>query len=86
VRTGFWGKNLKEGDLLENPSVDGWIILKWIFLKWGGGMDWIDLAKDRNRWRAVVNFEHSHSTHMRFHKNSLVRNETDVRTKNKTTF
>ena len=21
----------------------------------GGSMDWIDLAQDRNRWRAVVN-------------------------------
>jgi hypothetical protein len=21
---------------------------------WGGGMDWIDLAQNRNRWRALV--------------------------------
>jgi hypothetical protein len=21
------------------------------------GMDWIDLAEDRNKWRALVNFE-----------------------------
>jgi hypothetical protein len=21
---------------------------------WGGGMDWIDMAQDRDRWRAVV--------------------------------
>jgi hypothetical protein len=21
---------------------------------WGGGMDWIDIAQDRDRWRAVV--------------------------------
>jgi hypothetical protein len=32
------------------------IVLKWIFLEVGwGGMDWIDLAHDRNRRRAVVN-------------------------------
>jgi hypothetical protein len=40
---------------LGNLSVDGRAILKWIWKKWGIGMDWIDLAHDRNRWRAVVN-------------------------------
>jgi hypothetical protein len=38
---------------LENPSVDGRIILRWIFY-WDGDMDWI-LAQDRDKWRAVVN-------------------------------
>ena len=30
-------------------------MLKWISKKWDGLMDWIDLAQDRERWRAVVN-------------------------------
>jgi hypothetical protein len=32
----------------------GRIILKWTFKKWDGGMDWIDMVQDRDRWRALV--------------------------------
>jgi hypothetical protein len=35
--------------------VDVRIILEWIFKKWVGGMDWIDLAQDRDMWPALVN-------------------------------
>ena len=37
------------------PGVDGIIILKWIFKKWDGGMDWIDQARDRKGSRVLVN-------------------------------
>jgi hypothetical protein len=55
VYTGFWWGDPREGDQLGDPSIDGRIILKRIFKKWDGGMDWIELAQDRDRWRAVVN-------------------------------
>jgi hypothetical protein len=37
---------------LEDPGIDGKIILKWIL--GGEGADWIDLAQDRDRWQALV--------------------------------
>jgi hypothetical protein len=46
----FWGGNLTEREFFEDPDVDGRIILRWIFRKWDEGMDWIDLAQNRDRW------------------------------------
>jgi hypothetical protein len=38
VHTGFCWGDLREGDHLENPGVDGRIMLLWIFKKWDGGL------------------------------------------------
>jgi len=43
---------VRERDHSEDPPIDGMIIFRWIF---SNGMDWTDLAQDRNRWRALVN-------------------------------
>jgi hypothetical protein len=49
VHTGVVG-NLRERDHLEDPSVVGRIIIRWIFMEvsWRD-MDWIDLVQDRDR-------------------------------------
>ena len=45
---------------LQDTGIDGRTILKWIFCKREWGMDWINLAQNRDRWwalvRAVMNF------------------------------
>jgi hypothetical protein len=40
---------LGERDHLEDPGVDWNIILRLIFRQWFEGMDWINLAQDRER-------------------------------------
>jgi hypothetical protein len=55
VHTVFWWGDLRIRDHLENLGVDEKMILKCTFRKWDGGIDWIDMAQDRDRWRAVVN-------------------------------
>jgi hypothetical protein len=45
----------EDGKILRDPDVDGRIILKWIFKKHDEAINWIDLAEDRDRWRALVN-------------------------------
>jgi hypothetical protein len=48
VYTGFCWGNAREREHLEDPVVDGKIILRWIFKKW-------NVAQDRERWCTMVN-------------------------------
>ena len=55
VYTGFWRGGLREGVHLGDLHIEGTIILRWKFRKWDRGIDWIELAQDRDRWHALVN-------------------------------
>jgi hypothetical protein len=50
----WWGNLMKRGNL-EDIGLDGWIILNWIMKKWNGGIDWMYLAEDFDRWRILLN-------------------------------
>jgi hypothetical protein len=54
MHIGYLWESHKERNHWEDQDVGGgWIILKWI-LGWSG-MNWIDLAQDRDQWSAIVN-------------------------------
>jgi hypothetical protein len=55
VYKGFWRGNPRERDHLEDPGVDGDNIKINVQEVGCGGMDWINLAQDRDRWRVLVN-------------------------------
>jgi hypothetical protein len=53
VCTGFWWGDLRERDHWGDPHVDGEILMD--LQEVGGGCgDWIELAQDRERCRALV--------------------------------
>jgi hypothetical protein len=45
----------KERDHYDDQDIGGWTVLKWILKRGWDGKDWIDLAQDRDNWRALVN-------------------------------
>jgi hypothetical protein len=53
MHIGYWWVSQKERGHWEDQSLGGWTILKWN-LEREDGMDWIDLAQDRDQWRTLV--------------------------------
>ena len=54
--TGFWWGNLRGRRQLGRPGRRWEDNIKMDLQEVGcGGMDWIELAQDRDRWRALVN-------------------------------
>jgi hypothetical protein len=54
MHIGYWWESQKERDHYEDQDIGGWITLKWILEGWDG-MEWINLAQDRDQWSALVN-------------------------------
>ena len=55
VYTVFWWGKPEEKYQLEDPGIDGRMILRCIFRKCDGGMCWIDLTQNRDRCWELVN-------------------------------
>jgi hypothetical protein len=56
VFTGFWWETLREREQLGGPRHRWEDNIKMDIQEVGcGGMDWIELAQDRDKWRTLVN-------------------------------
>jgi hypothetical protein len=53
--TGCWWESPKEKDHLKDQGVDSRMGSKLTLGRLVGGVEWIYLAQDRDRWRALVN-------------------------------
>jgi hypothetical protein len=51
----FWWESPKERDHSKDRGVDGRMGLEWTLGRLAGGVEWVQLAQDRGRWRAVAN-------------------------------
>jgi hypothetical protein len=54
VHTEVWWGSMRERDHFEDLVLNWRIILKCLFKKSARGVDWVDLAQGRKRWRVVV--------------------------------
>jgi hypothetical protein len=54
VYTVIWWGDVRERGHFEDLGVGGRNVLRWIFRKWYGGMDWIGWLRIWRRRRAVV--------------------------------
>jgi hypothetical protein len=54
AKIAFWWGSLRERGHLEDSGVDGKIILRWLLRMWDVWLC-IERAKDRDRWRELVN-------------------------------
>ena len=68
VCTGFLWGNLMDRDHLDDLSIDGRIIIRWIFKKRDRGMSWIALAQNRNRWAGSCECGNEHSDSIKWVK------------------
>jgi hypothetical protein len=52
---GFCCGDLRERDHLEDPGIDGWLLLKWVLKKWDGegttGWLCLGIRTGEERWR-----------------------------------
>jgi hypothetical protein len=48
MHIGYWWESQKERDYWEDQDIGGWTILKWILERWDG-VDWIDMAQDKDQ-------------------------------------
>jgi hypothetical protein len=55
MHTGYWWGSQKEGDHSEDQDVGGWTILNRSYRDKMDGVDWVDLAQNRDQWGALVN-------------------------------
>jgi hypothetical protein len=46
----FWWESSKERDHLEDQNIDRRMGSEWVLGRLAGGMDWIQLAQDRDQW------------------------------------